>query len=288
MSTKVQTTVQKKTTTTRKASNVVKSSVAMPITTVPSVSVYVGLDKPFIDKLELLAGEIEREGQEATKHLLTVGKALQDARAVLHHKQKGEGFQSWVKERLDMSHTYATELINAYEYHNGLDDVRKLKFMILTLSVQRQIAAPSTPPEASEAILEVAGETGKSPKAEQTENTIQAAKVIRKETSQPAKVVDLKKVVETKKQHGNSTAAKSTKPTVSTSSTTKEPPQPKTPQPTDKSYSPSENGVVLERIHAELLALKQYVGPADKPDVYLLKSDIEALWQFVCREISSK
>src|SRR5437667_10668056 len=127
------TTTQK---TNRKALTVVKSNVASPLSTA-----YDGLSPDVVK-------QIKEQAAQARLHLTSInaaGVALGEALSVIKSLAGTEGRFKYIlkEESINMSETWAYDMIHVYTYYQSLDVAAKLQFILLALSSQQLLASPS-------------------------------------------------------------------------------------------------------------------------------------------------
>jgi hypothetical protein len=107
------------------------------------------LDNPILAEH---AAEIRRLGKRVVEDVIEIGRRLIECRAIL---KEDASWRTWLESELRLSHQSAGRFIQVYEQRSKLDHVD------LPVSALYLLAAPSTPKEAADKIIEraKAGET---------------------------------------------------------------------------------------------------------------------------------
>jgi phage N-6-adenine-methyltransferase len=111
------------------------------------------MTKPLTDdiRLETIAQEIERLQGTA---ILQVAERLAEAHEIFRYQHDEGGFQGWVERRLTFSRRTAYKLLDVHKQFGGKESVHIMH--TLPRSVLYLLAAPSTPPDARDAVLDLA------------------------------------------------------------------------------------------------------------------------------------
>jgi hypothetical protein len=115
------------------------------------------------------AAEIRRLSKQTMENIVEIGRRLSECRAIF--KKNGE-WGAWLKDEFDWSDQTARRFIHVYEQLPGLNKLLSRKFPISALYL---LAAPSTPPEARDQIIEQA-KAGEAVSVAEVKHTIETAK----------------------------------------------------------------------------------------------------------------
>jgi hypothetical protein len=115
------------------------------------------------------AAEIRRLGKRVVADVIEIGRRLGECRLIL----KGEGcWRAWLDSELRLSPQTAGRFIQVHELSQGRSNLEHLD---LPVSALYQLAAPSTPTEARDAVLDLAA-NGEPLTHAQVKHTIDTAK----------------------------------------------------------------------------------------------------------------
>jgi hypothetical protein len=123
------------------------------------------------ERLETIAKNIESLTATTT---LQVAAQIAEAHKIFRYRRDEGGFGGWVETRLGYSRQTAYNLLNVHEQFGGQESVQNLD-TLLTASVLYLLAAPSTPKEARDAVVESA-QAGKSVLIGEAKQIVEQAK----------------------------------------------------------------------------------------------------------------
>jgi hypothetical protein len=133
------------------------------------------------ERLEAIAKDIETTHTNAVLH---IAAQLAEARNIFRYRHDEGGFGGWVETRLSYSRSTAYNLLNVHERFGGENNLSKC-LDTFPRSVLYRLAAPSTPQEAVDEIVEraEAGEPVPSAEVERVIATVKGKKATRKSKS---------------------------------------------------------------------------------------------------------
>jgi hypothetical protein len=123
------------------------------------------------ERLETIAKNIETLTATTT---LQVAAQIAEAHEIFRYRRDEGGFGGWVETRLGYSRQTAYNLLNVHEQFGGQESVQSLD-TLLTASVLYLLAAPSTPTEARDEIIERV-KAGEPVSVAKVKNVVDAAK----------------------------------------------------------------------------------------------------------------
>jgi len=225
-----------------------------PAVIVPSI--YDGLNGEVVEQIKGHVAQARQFGESIKTGYIGVGQELAAIKELVEPFKQG-GFKAIIEHEFNMTETQAYAMINAGKLFFAFDAGTQNVFSALHDSIKGLLGSPSMPKEVVEVALEVAKETGVSPKVSNVKQAATLAKTGKADKQQIKAAITKKNPRQEKKQQ-----------------------EPTLHRPSDKLYSVAHNTVWNEHMTNELRAgakditmgmRNEYFSKADLADMLVLK-----------------